>query len=636
MQTSRRERVGIGGLHWRLLLCLLAISCFAGPATASELDAASPEELIEVLKANVYLTGDIVKRMDAQTRLERLGRQDPAAVVPLVLAELAPPRSYGKIAAHQRLALIELLRDIGPAAEAAVPRLSEILDDPEEPFESVKSQAAAALGRIGTADAKAAAKAYYAGLTAAFAATASDEEAVRSASQSAFLIRQELRSRGPSDGVIGASVDQLRSLGQKASSARPTLLRAYNDPRLSQGLREDIAAALQATGVSDVPAAAAEAAAQASIPDILAEVIEETRSEESFVRSLAMGELGRLGVSEPAVDALIAALREGRNAGDAARILGDFGKPAARALPELARYFDDERSGTNAIQAAGKIGVKDPETIARLRRVLATPGHRHRGMAASALGQLQASEALPELLQALAEGGKYERILSAQALGKLESEAAPAVEALAASLEDPDLDLRRAVVGALGRIGEAAGPAVPAIADQLESGDQRLKAAALQALAMIGGDETDAALDRDARRYGDADLAEARRLAAAGGLEGVTRFLSGLPDRRAGILSRRLVSEPNADSALAGALVLARQGDIEPAVPVLADNLARRPEPERLLTGLAWSMMHGGDEGQIQPLFEALMRFVQENPDRYSPEEQARLEALFQQALPSK
>ena len=83
MQTSRRERVGIGGLPWRLLLVLLAIWCCAGPAKASDLDAAAPEALIEVLKANVYLTGDIVKRMDAQTRLERLGRQDPAAVVPL-------------------------------------------------------------------------------------------------------------------------------------------------------------------------------------------------------------------------------------------------------------------------------------------------------------------------------------------------------------------------------------------------------------------------------------------------------------------------------------------------------------------------------------------------------------------------
>jgi HEAT repeat protein len=574
--------------------------------------------------------------MDAQTRLERLGRQDPAAVVPLVLAELEPPRSYGKIAAHQRLALIELLRDIGPAAEAAVPRLTEILSDFEEPFESVKSTAAAALTRIGTADSKAAAKAYYAGLTSAFAESASDEEVIRSAWQSAFLIRQELRSRAPSDDVIGASVDQLRSLGQKASSARPTLLRAYNDPRLSQGLREEIATALQAMGVSDVPAAAVEAAAQTSISDILAEVIEETRSEDSFVRSLAMGELGRLGPSEPAIDALIEALREGRNAGDAARVLGDFGKPAARSLPDLARYFDDDRSGTNAVQAAGKIGVKDPDTIAELRRVLATPGHRHRGMAASALGELKASEALPELQQALADGGKYERILAAQALGKMESEAAPSVAVLAASLEDPDLDLRRAAVGALGRIGEAAEPAVPAIAAQLDSADHRLKTAARTALASIGSAGAQAALDGDAQRFTDADLAEARRLAAAGGLEGVSRFLSGLSERRADNLSRRLVSEPDADSALAGALVLAHQGEIEPAVPVLADSLARRPEPERLLTGLAWSMMHGGDEAQFQPLFEALLRFIQENPDRYSPEERARLEALFKQALQPK
>ena len=117
----RRDRLEIAGLLCRLLALLLAAWCFAAPARASELDAASPEERIEVLKANVYLTGDIVKRMDAQSRLARLGRQDPAAVVPLVLAELAPPRSYGKIAGHQRLALIELLRS---------ERVTELLREP--------------------------------------------------------------------------------------------------------------------------------------------------------------------------------------------------------------------------------------------------------------------------------------------------------------------------------------------------------------------------------------------------------------------------------------------------------------------------------------------------------------------------
>jgi hypothetical protein len=44
---------------------IIGVVTWCGPVRASELDAASPEELIEVLKANVYLTGDIVKRMEA-------------------------------------------------------------------------------------------------------------------------------------------------------------------------------------------------------------------------------------------------------------------------------------------------------------------------------------------------------------------------------------------------------------------------------------------------------------------------------------------------------------------------------------------------------------------------------------------
>ncbi len=103
------------------LIFALAVMAVIGPAQASELDAASPEQLIEVLKANVYLTGDMVKRMAAQKRLERLGKQDPQAVVPLIIKELSPPRSYGKIAGHQRLALIELLRDGGPPRKQAPP-----------------------------------------------------------------------------------------------------------------------------------------------------------------------------------------------------------------------------------------------------------------------------------------------------------------------------------------------------------------------------------------------------------------------------------------------------------------------------------------------------------------------------------
>ena len=338
------------------LILAFAVMAVALPAQSSELDTASPEALIEVLKANVYLTGDIVKRFAAQQRLERLGKQDPQAVVPLIIKELLAPRSYGKIAGHQRIALIELLRDLGPAAEASTSLLIEILNDSEEPYDAVKMQATAALGRIGTPEAKAAAQAYFAGLHREFAGKATETEAASSVAQSTFLIRQELRSSQPSDGVISAAVDSLSVLGTRSEPALPTLLRAYNDPRLGTALRDTIANAIRGAGVSDVERAAAQSAARRDIPDILNEVIAETRHSESSVRGLAMSELGRLGASEPAIEAMISALRDGRNPGDAARVLGDFGKPAARALPDIARYFDDERSGTNAIQAAGKIG----------------------------------------------------------------------------------------------------------------------------------------------------------------------------------------------------------------------------------------------------------------------------------------
>jgi HEAT repeat protein len=619
-----------------ILVFALAVVPAAASAQSSDLDAASPAELIEVLKANVYLTGNIVKRMAAQKRLERLGKRDPQAVVPLIINELSPPRTYGKIAGHQRLALIELLRDLGPAAEASTPVLVEILNDPEEPYESVKTPAASALGRIGTAEAKAAVRAYYAGLQREFAGKVTKTEAKRSTAQSAFLIRQQLRRREPADGVIGASVGTLLALGPGASAALPTLLRAYNDPRLGTALHNRIGGAIRASGVADVEAAAARAAARTGAPDILAEVIAETWHDDSFVRGLAMTELGQLGASEPAIDAMIAALRQGRNPGDAARVLGNFGRPAARAVPDIARYFDDERAGANAIQAAGKIGVKDPSITAVLRHVLATPGHRHRGLAASALGRLEATEALPELQQALADGGKYDRILSAKALGHLGPAAAPAVQALAATLSQPDLDLRRVAVQALGQIGEAAAPATTAITAQLESGDTRLKRSARQALAKIGGPEAAAALRQDASRFADADLAEVRRLAKTHGMEGISNYLFRLPDRRAQPLARRLLSEPEPDTAYIGALFLARQGDVEPAIPILADNLARRPDGERMLTGLAYSMMHGGDQTQIQPLFEGLLRFIEQNPDRYTVEERTRLEALLKPGMGKK
>ncbi len=98
---------------------------------------------------------------------------------------------------------------------------------------------------------------------------------------------------------------------------------------------------------------------------------------------------------------------------------------------------------------------------------------------------------------------------------------------------------------------------------------------------------------------------------------------------RAAPLAHRLLGEADPDGAFAGALYLITSGDIEPAIPVLADTVARRDDGEQLLTGLAYSMMHGGDDTKVPDLFTGLVRYVEQNRDRYTAEEQARLDALL-------
>ncbi len=609
-----------------LLAALVVVLAMAAPVAqlrAQEaphrIAAASPAELIGIVKDNVLLSGDLVLRMQAQQRLVALGRQDPERIVPLLVAELAAPRGYGKKASHQRLALIEMLRDMAAAAEAAVPVLTEILNDPEERNDWVKFQAQGALVHIGTPAARAAAEP----AAVAPGTRPSDLEADRAARQGAFLIRQELRRPSPGEASIEASLVNLKAAGPGAWAAVPTLLRAYNDARLGGGLRARIAAALTAMAVADVAAAAADHAAAAGTPDLLDEVIAETRSDDDFIAGLAMAELGRLGPSEAAMAALIEALAAGRSPGEAARMLGDFGAASAPALAHLVAYFEDPRAGANAIQAVAKIGVAEPSAVAALRRIVAQDGHPRRGPAATALGRLRVAEALPELTAALADRRKYTRILVAGALGQLA--AAAAVPALAALLDDPDTDVRRAAVEALGRIGPPARMAAPRIARALESSDRRLKEVARRALADIGGEPAEASLIRDAARYAPADLAQARQR-AAGGAAKVAALLRSLPPARGRQLARALAADPDPEAGFAGVAYLIRIGRQADAVPGLAALLVQGDRAEDVLGALARLSMHGGGgAGASDTLIIALRRHLADNWTGYTAAQQARL-----------
>jgi len=633
MNDMRRQSVSILRLGSLLLVFLFVVSAAHGrlqPAladTASEtaLSAADPAALIATIKANADISGDVVLGLKARDRLAALGRQNPDAVVPLIVAELAPPRAATRAAQQQRIALMGVLRDMGPAAEAAVKVLKEIAQDPLERNEWVAFQAQAALAAIGTPEAEAANRAGAEATAESWAASASEAEAHRAAAENAYLVRQELRGRRPAEAVIDAAVTSLHALGANAEEAVPTLLAAYNDPRLGPALHDELAAALKAAGVADVAAAAAEAKGREGDSDLIGAVIADTRSPYDLVNSLAMGELARLGPSRRSIDALIEALGEGRSPGAAALALGDFGPEAEPALPALLPYLDDEVAGPNAIQAVGKIGQRDAAAVAALRDVLRNPNSPTRGLAAKALGELGAAEAVPDLADALRDPRKYERILVANALGTFGAEAEDAVGPLTELLQEPDGDLRRAATDALGQIGPPAAAAVPLIARQLESGDPRLEDSATRALEQIGGSAAEAALAAQAQRHAAADRAEYRRLRETGGPEDVSRFLRDLPRSRRLQLAEVAAADDDPALAMLGIHAYLEAGRDEDAGAALADLIARDDRGLEMLAALGYLLQEVGRPEAQGGLQRDVVARLKANYSADPPEAQARI-----------
>lgn len=103
-----------------------------------------------------------------------------------------------------------------------------------------------------------------------------------------------------------------------------------------------------------------------------------------------------------------------------------------------------------------------------------------RSMAASALGKLQATQAIPALGKALREASEYGvRLSAASALGML---GAPAVSVLidALACEDP-----WGIVFAIGKIGPAARSAAPHLVPLLRHADWKIRLEAIQTLQAI-------------------------------------------------------------------------------------------------------------------------------------------------------
>jgi HEAT repeat protein len=598
-----------------ILLSLTTVLFLVTASLPLPVGAADTAGLFLILKGSVGLEGDIALTLKTQDSLTALGRQNPQVVVPEILQELRGLDQHDRKTDEYRMSLFSVIEGIGPAAEAAVPLLESMVQGEGE-NEWVLFKVQSALLAINSPRAREVGKEGESRTVDRWLQKATPEEVSAAVAQHAYFIRRELRRTEPGEEMIGASVSALLQMGASAGGAVLELKEAWSDPRIGAHLRPRIEEALSALGVDDFHVGGRR-------PDAIEGIAADVNSDNQLVSTFSMMELGELGPSDRAIEILMTALRDGRNPGQAALVLGGFGTAAAKAAPLLLPYLDDRYAGPNAIQALGRIGSEDKDSLHALRRIVAEEGP-HRAIAASVLGTLESSEALPELQQALFSKNKYTRILAARSLGSLEATAA--VPSLAALLEDPDNDVRKAAVEALGNMGPTAASAVPLIARQLQYPDGRLKAGALAALEKIGGDEARAALEEDGKRYSSTDRAEYHRLRNESDLREVDDFLSGLPLMRRVPLAREMLEDEDLSVALRGAEDLIAAGFEEETYPLLARVIASGESRGETGSRAVYVIGCGGGTGLADPVVDGLRRYLSGNIDNFSDGEKARIE----------
>ncbi|WP_406698648.1 HEAT repeat domain-containing protein [Singulisphaera sp. Ch08] len=472
--------------------------------------------------------GEPSVRLGAITALRRMG----AAESKLTLATLLDLLRSSDFSLSSQAG--DLLAQLGPLANAAIPELTEMLKD-ENP--SFRSQAARVLSRLGPAGTKAAASPLV-----------------------QMLGEDDANSRNQAIGMI-------QSLsGADLSPAVPFLIEMIGTS--DQNAQSQAAQALGQIGP----------ASKAAIP-ALREMLENAQS---VYRLQAAQAIVRItpGQDEPfLLDILVGLLHDSQAYVrlQAANTLIQMG-PAGfkRGLPSLLEMLQSSQPSSYypSLQSLGQLrGAEAKQVVPTLIALLDYPDATLRNQAANTLGQIgaEAKPAIPALAAQLAKTSdpSFGPTL-ARTLGLLGSESVPA---LTAALKTTTGTTQILVIHTLGRIGPAAGPAAPALIDLLGNDDASLRAAAFTSLTAIGLD----AVAPLAARLGDDD-APGRLLVVkclgrlgSGAKEAVPALTLALKDK-----------EPLVRAAAAGSLDLI-DGDRQSAIigPVLAacltdDNVSVR------------------------------------------------------------
>ena len=313
----------------------------------------------------------------------------------------------------------------------------------------------------------------------------------------------------PDAGVRQASTRALASMGDGAVTVLDLLVRALDEG----DVRHHVVAGLASLGARSAPA----------IPRLRAFVAD--AKEEGWFRSVAAEALGRIGTPEAIAQlAELMGRTDRRTSMACARVLGGVGASALPVLEGILRTADPERRSL----AAYALGTAGRAAAPSLPALIAATGDEVADVRSSALDALEgagagSSDAVRAALSAAARSDAPTREAAIRALGRLDLGTPEVLDALAKALRDASPEVRCAAGAALVRLRAA--NAIEALVASLEDPDASVRRAAAFEIAKLGPRATGAvaALERALERERDANTARGLSRALAAIRDGAPR-----------------------------------------------------------------------------------------------------------------
>jgi HEAT repeat protein len=381
-----------------------------------------------------------------------------------------------------------LAADIGPAAAAAVPELTALLDDPEP---EVRIQTLVALGEIGPQSAPA---------VESIVKLLESDEIMGVRYVAAFAL-----------GKIGKKSDEVNHPLVEAARGDEPILKTISlwalakinpdEERVVRYAAETIVSMLSDEDPQVRSAAARALADFEGHADVVAPaLVALLKDGDPTVVGNVLDALASIGST--AVDRVANALTNADLRHYATRLLYRLGPKAAEAVPALVAALQEEVADADDVAfrlevqlALAAIGPAAAPAVAELTKSLASDDHEIRGTACYALGKIgpDAAAAVEELQRRQQDLDASERVPLLWALLKIrpgdEAVAKMAAPLLIEALENPQAIARAEAAAALGGLGEHAQPALERLKQLRDDPDATVRDAAAQAVQKLeGGD----------------------------------------------------------------------------------------------------------------------------------------------------